>query len=481
MRNLPVHWSEGMFLRPQHFQAADRHWSELIATSHHWENPYNYGIWHIEISREALANYQLQLSACELRMRDGSVISDQDGSKTSRVDLKEAFAKTAEVTAYIGMPKLTMGRKNVAPLGAVGTETNRYQEVSEAIQDESVGGNDQEIQFRDFNTRILLSTEDLAGFEVLPIARIKRSSSEEATPEIDEGYIPPSLAVGAWEPLGLGIVRSIYDRIGERIEILAARAHERGMKFSSQQPGDLEDLIMLSVLNQAYSVLHCQTFAQGVHPFAAYSELCRIVGALSVFGETRVVGDIPAYDHDDLARIFRWIRIRLDELLGARKKLEFEQRPFIGAERGMEVALKAEWFHEGWDWYVGVNGHNISDAECRELLRPGNLDWKMGSAPQIDLIFRHGLPGVEQKELLQPPRALPPHGWVYYKIDRNNNAWKDVLATQTLSVRFKEELIGNLHKLPGQQQLEVVLSDKTAVLEVSLFAVPQGSVSERRN
>ena len=33
MRNLPVHWSEGMFLRPHHFQAADRHWRELLATS----------------------------------------------------------------------------------------------------------------------------------------------------------------------------------------------------------------------------------------------------------------------------------------------------------------------------------------------------------------------------------------------------------------------------------------------------------------
>src|SRR5688572_28048231 len=29
MKNLPVHWSEGMFLRPHHFQAADRHWAEM--------------------------------------------------------------------------------------------------------------------------------------------------------------------------------------------------------------------------------------------------------------------------------------------------------------------------------------------------------------------------------------------------------------------------------------------------------------------
>ena len=75
---------------------------------------------------------------------------------------------------------------------------------------------------------------------------------------------------------------------------------------------------------------------------------------------------------------------------------------------------------------------------------------------------------------MRPPRALPPHGWVFYRIDRQNTAWKDVLATQTLSVRFKEELIGNLDTLRGQQRLEVVLKSKRAMLEVSLYAVRTG-------
>ena len=67
----------------------------------------------------------------------------------------------------------------------------------------------------------------------------------------------------------------------------------------------------------------------------------------------------------------------------------------------------------------------------------------------------------------------------YYQIDRHNNAWKDVLATQTLSVRYKEELIGNLDDLPGQQRLEVVFRDKMAILEVSLFAVPKRMAADR--
>ena len=44
MHNLPVHWSEGLFLRPHHFQAADRYWTEAADLSEQWDHQYHYGI-----------------------------------------------------------------------------------------------------------------------------------------------------------------------------------------------------------------------------------------------------------------------------------------------------------------------------------------------------------------------------------------------------------------------------------------------------
>ena len=49
MQNPSVHWFEGMFLRPQHFQAADRYWSEAIHLGQSWDHAYGYGIQAIEI------------------------------------------------------------------------------------------------------------------------------------------------------------------------------------------------------------------------------------------------------------------------------------------------------------------------------------------------------------------------------------------------------------------------------------------------
>ncbi|MEZ6117664.1 MAG: type VI secretion system baseplate subunit TssK [Pirellulaceae bacterium] len=472
MRHLPVHWYEGMFLRPQHFQAADRHWTELVSASQHWDNHYNYGIREIQISREALANYQLHVSMCNARLRDGTLISFEKGQGPDRVALKGAFEKNTHVTVFLAVPKLNLGRRNVAQSDS--GEKHRYSESTISVQDETLGGNDQEIQFRNLSVCLLLSTDDPSGYEVLPIARIKRVGTEEATPELDDNFIPPLIAADAWEPLSIDIVRTIYDIIGQKIEVLSNRAAERNINLSSHQPGDLDDLLMLSLLNQSYAFLNCTGFALGVHPFLIYSELCRIVGMLSIFDPTRRVTDIPRYDHDDLARIFKWIKLRIEQLLGGAKKLDYQQRYFVGTERGMQVSIEPDWLHSSWSWYVGVHSQNISEADCREILRPGKLDWKIGSSQQVDLIFKHGLPGVEQLELDSPPRALPPQNWIYYDVQRNNTAWKDVLASQTLALRFKTELIGNIATLKGQRQLEVTLPDKRVILEFALFAVPQG-------
>ena len=307
------------------------------------------------------------------------------------------------------------------------------------------------------------------------MARIKRAGEAEATPRLDDEFFPPVLAIDAWPPLGLDIVRAIYDIIGEKINVLAQRVVERGVTLSSQEPGDLDDLLMLMTLGAAQGVLRCLAFAAGVHPFVAYTELCRIVGQLSIFSETRQPPEIPLYDHDDLAKIFRWVKAWIEQVLGARKKLEYEQRFFVGTRRGMQVTIDPKWLHSGWDWYVGVLAENIPAQECRDLLQPGSLDWKMGSSQQVDLIFQHGIPGVRQKELLQPPRALPARqGWLYYEVQRDptNAAWKDVLATQTLALQFKEQLITNLDRLQGQQRLEVTSQGKRSILQFALFAVP---------
>ncbi len=470
MRSQPVHWYEGMFLRPQHFQASDRYWHQAVATAVQWQSAYPYGVRAFRLQREALGANFFQLNGCQAVLRDGTMI-DLDGQDL-RISLKDAWQKQAEITVLLAVSKLVLGRPNT---GAAGAAATRLTVGAIPVTDENTGGSESEIEFRRLDVRLMLSSDNTEGYETLPIARIKRAGGDESTPEIDDEYFPPLLACDAWEELAQGIVRGIFDLVGQKVDVLAQRATSRGLSFHSQEPGELDDLWMLAQLNQALASLHSMTFAIGLHPYYVYHELCRIVGVLSIFDSTRRLDPLlPAYDHDDLGKVFWWLKRKISELIGTAKKLEYEQRYFVGVERGMQVSLDPKWLHANWSWFVGVHGENVPTDICRELLRPGVLDWKMGSNQQVELLFKHRMPDVKaDDELRTPPRALPSQrGWIYFEVRREGPAWKDVLATQTLAMRFNTNVIANLDKLAGQRKLEVIHNEKRAILEFSLFAVP---------
>lgn len=488
MSNLPVHWHEGMFLRPQHFQAADRYWADTLAQSVQWDHEYSYGLRHAEISPEAIANFHVQLTECQARMKDGTQVFLQAGSEPDRVelrgaleeteslllkvDLKEAFEREPVVRVFLAVPKLKLGSANVAAGGDTATDKVRFAPEPRELADESAGGNDQNVQLRKLNVRLLLSTHDTSGYELLPIAQIKRAGEGEAVPKLDDQYFPPLLSIDAWPPLGRDIVRAIYDLIGQRIEIRSQQVLNRGISMVSQDSRDLERLFMLKELNEAYAVLSVLAFARGVHPFVAYTELCRIVGQLSIFSKGRRVVDIPRYDHDDLARIFYYIKQQIELLLDSIPDFEFEQRPFIGEGLGMRVRLEPRWFGADWDWYVGVQRGSISEADCRALL--GELDWKLGSTRDVDRLFSQRAPGLEDlSPLEQAPRALPSNReWTYFVVNRQRTAWRDVLSTQTLAMRLKDSLILNRDQLQGERKLLVSSRGRPVELQFSLFAVP---------
>ena len=86
MRNPAVNWAEGMFLRPQHFQAADRHWNELTSLGVNYFSPYLYGLQRVTISAEALANGSLELGSLRARWKDGTIIAQED-NHVERVEL----------------------------------------------------------------------------------------------------------------------------------------------------------------------------------------------------------------------------------------------------------------------------------------------------------------------------------------------------------------------------------------------------------
>lgn len=56
MTNHPVHWSEGLFISPHHFQLGERRMREEVALAQQWHVGYAYGLRKISLDAEALSN-----------------------------------------------------------------------------------------------------------------------------------------------------------------------------------------------------------------------------------------------------------------------------------------------------------------------------------------------------------------------------------------------------------------------------------------
>jgi type VI secretion system protein ImpJ len=462
-----------MFLRPQHFQAAERHWHHLANRGEKWDLQYNWGLRAIDLDLDALSNYRLVVRSLEARLRDGTLITvPADGVLKPIKDLKTAFEAGNHVTVYLALPGLHTGRANIA-YGGDG-EAARYVLETQDMDDENTGINVQPVQLRRLNFKLLLSSQDTSGYELLPIARLDKSARAEATPQLDGQYIPPLLACDAWRPLAVDMIQAICDRLGKKIETVANQVVSRGITFDSGAQGDSLTFAQLRVLNEAFAILEILAFAQGVHPLVAFTELCRLAGQLAIFGETRRAPDLPRYDHDDLAGCFSRMKGNIDTLLDVLVEPEYKERPFIGAGLRMQVSLEPAWLDSSWEMYVGVQSP-LSADECIRLLRPGQLDMKLGSSERVDAIFRMAQAGLRFTPCTTPPRVLPAlPGQIYFQVNRDSagGEWQNVQKSLSLAIRLNEGMIAG--KIQDQQRvLQIKTATQTTTLQFTLYSVPR--------
>jgi type VI secretion system protein ImpJ len=470
MTTRAVHWYAGMFLRPQHFQAAQRHALHQASRSEKWDLQYNWGLRSIDIDLNALENYRFVVRTLEARLRDGTLVSVPEDGILAPLDVRNAFESGNRVTIYLGVPGLHTGRSNIvySDEGAAA----RFVLENQDIEDENTGTNAQSLQIRRLSFKLLLSSQDTSGFELLPIARLEKSSRAEAAPQLDEKFIPPLLACDAWRPLAEDIVRAVYDRLGKKIETVANQVTSRGITFESHAQGDTLIFAQLRVLNAAFAVLEILAFAQGIHPLTIYTELCRLAGQLAIFGETRRSPPLARYDHDDLATCFFSVKGMIDTIFDVLVEPEYKERPFVGAGMRMQVSLEPAWLDSTWDMFIGVQSLLTADEVLR-LLRPGQLDMKIGSSERVDAIFRQGQAGLRFLPCPTPPRILPLlPGQIYLQVSRDapGGEWQNIHQSLSLAIRVNENMVaGNIQ---GQRVLMVKTASGTATLTFTLYMVP---------
>ncbi len=466
MTNHAVHWGEGLFLRPQHLQSAERHSREELRISENWGQGYPYGLQSIDIDEDALANWRVVLRTCHIRLHDGTHLRYPEDANLAALDLpKDAFDRQNTVMVHLAVPPLRLGHSNAAL--QAGDASVRYLVDSMEIEDENQPGNPQPVEVRWANARLIINEDELVGYESLPIMRLRRGTMAEAPPEIDPEYIPPVVTCDAWPILLHNVIDSVCQQIGSRVESQTRQMFDRNVAFESGHKEDLELIFQLHSLNTAMGYLWNLPHVVGIHPLVAYMELCRVVGLLAIFWPERRMPEVPRYDHDDLGGCFYAIKRLIEET--GEGTADPIKRLFTGAGQQMQVRLEQEWLQPNWTFFIGVES-SLSYNEINNLLR-GELNMKVGSTAKVDNIFQRGQAGVSIVPEPEAPRMLPGKNWTYWKVDERSAAWKDVADTLNLGVRINETQVDG--PIQDQQDIRVRTPDGESVKMVfALYAVP---------
>lgn len=473
MLNLPVYWYEGMFLRPQHFQAAERYWTEIVGQSSQIDAPYNYGFMELELSSDAIDRGEFGILRATFRMRDGTVWSLSSDQCPDRVSFKAALEQHSNVTILLAIPTLQSFRENVGT--TEGDAAVRYARVEKMVVDEN-GGDPQEIELRRPAFRLMLSTSDTSGYELLEVGRVKRSGDGKSVGVLDETFFPPLLNIATWPHLREGILRSLHDQIAAKLELFGERVRQMGARLAIQDGREFEKVFFVHQLNEAYASLGVFVRSNGVHPLTVYHELARIMGQFSIFVPTeRVCGEIKPYDHTDLAGCFRWIR---DEIVRRMQVTDdpYQTSRFIGnASAGMEAFLFKDWLGERWKWYVGARSADVDTEKLTQLLvTTDEFVWKLASPSTIDMAWRGAARGLEFRALSQVPFPLPGNRrWVYFEVTKaSGDVWDAVQQELALAIQFKRNAISGIEKLDGSKTIKLQGRAGVFSVEMGLFAVP---------
>lgn len=472
MSSKPIHWNEGLFLRPHHFQAADRHDSAQRALVAAVAVGRTAGIGEIDIDLDALGNHTFQVRLLRALLPDGTLVSIPGESGVKARNFKAELDRDGSVTVSIALPLMSLGRANNLPPGD-GSDQARCIVEPLAVDDENDGQRNEEILVRNLNLRLLFQGEKTDGLTVLPLARVVRSNRPDGAPALDPEFYPPVFRCGAYGPLVENILRYLLNRVGRKATGLVTQLRAGGMSLGAREP---LLVAQLNALNSAQGALHALANDSTAPLGTAYAELCRLAGSLAFFGENSLLPQLPALDPAEPHRALVPLRRIIEEYLDRVVEPEFKDRPFIGAGLRMQVSLEPSWLEPDWGMFIGVQSDLPTDEVVRVITTPGILDMKVGSAEQADSIYRAGKAGLSFTPARNPPRVLPP-GITYFQLSREaaGPEWADVKRTLSLAVRFNENRVqGNIQ---DQQVLSLSLAGKNCRIQFTLFVVAPKSMS----
>lgn len=411
-----VLWSEGMFLRTQHFQQFERYFERQSENGLRWLNPLGYGFSRLEIDEALMRTGSLSLARAAGIMPDGTMF-DAPGADDHPPPLMPA-ASLKNSLIHLALPirragafdaRLAGGEAPALRWGAQEVEVNDVIAGSESSAPITVGK---------LELRLLDDTQELAGYVTLPVARLVERRADGSL-VLDPDFIPTATSCDV-SPRLRGFMAEMCGLLQHRGAAIAGRLAAPGGKSIAE----ITDFLILMLVNRNEPVVrHLATLAD-LHPAELYRHLLGLAGELATFTETgsNRPPDFPAYRHADLQASFAPVVAFLRAALSA----VFEQTaiPIALEERayGIRVGRIADRSLFSDCTFVLAVSSSIDGDLLRQNMPKRT---KVGAVERIRDLVNLQLGGAPLRPLQAEPRQIPFRaGMVYFEINTSSEDWR---------------------------------------------------------
>jgi type VI secretion system ImpJ/VasE family protein len=434
--SLKIHWQEGLFLQPHHFQRMQKSLGDEISSERRLAWPYPYGVVEARLSRDELENKRVRFDKLRAIMPSGLEVNYPAAAELPSLDIAQAFSKGAgSFTVSLGVPLWQESRANTVPVTHdADTRVKLLYRIGEIeCHDENTGENPKPLQVRKINSRLMFEHEDPSDMEVLPLLRIVRATGEDVgLPKEDPEFVPPCMLLSG-SPVLREMVRDLVSQVEASRKELVVQVTRGGFSIDTMRGVQFEQVMRLRTLNRYSARLPSIIAAPIATPFSVYLELRELLAELAAMHPDRDEFESAPYRHDNQFLCFREVANKIRSFLRGAVAPSFLKLAFKDVGGVLTANFSPEHFTQPNAYFLGIKTKLDPTAVAR-YVEDGD---RFKLMPQS--LATRAIRGIELKEERHAPLELPAAADLhYFRLERANSArmWQQIQTEKTAAIRW---------------------------------------------
>jgi len=434
--SVKIHWQEGLFLQPHHFQRMQKSLEDEIGSERRLAWPYPYGVIEARLSRDELENKRVRFDKLRAIMPSGLEVNYPAAAELPSLDITQAFSKGAgSFTVSLGVPLWQESRANTVPVTHdADTRVKLLYRIGEIeCHDENTGENPKPLQVRKINSRLMFEHEDASDMEMLPLLRIVRATGEDVgLPKEDPEFVPPCMLLSG-SPVLREMVRDLVSQVEASRKELVVQVTRGGFSIDTMRGVQFEQVMRLRTLNRYSARLPSIIAAPIATPFSVYLELRELLAELAAMHPDRDEFESAPYRHDNQFLCFRELANKIRSFLRGAVAPSFLKLAFKDVGGVLTANFSPEHFTQPNAYFLGIKSKLDPTAVAR-YVEDGD---KFKLMPQS--LATRAIRGIELKEERHAPLELPAAADLhYFRLERANSArmWQQIQTEKTAAIRW---------------------------------------------